>query len=90
MPKARFSSRPTTIAAAPPAFSNGCVLLEAPTGAGKTFMAGLTAEVFARPDDPHNAKNEPCKPWSLDIVLSDSEPDATAYCWPNTRSTVRR
>jgi type III restriction enzyme len=26
---------------------NGCMLLEAPTGAGKTLMAGLIAESFA-------------------------------------------
>lgn len=36
--------------------ANGCVLLEAPTGAGKTLMAGLIAEAFARPDHLHNAK----------------------------------
>ncbi len=35
---------------------NGCVLLEAPTGAGKTLMAGLIAEAFANPDHPHNAR----------------------------------
>ena len=35
---------------------NGCVLLEAPTGAGKTLMAGLIAESFARPDHRDNAK----------------------------------
>ncbi|HRZ05577.1 MAG TPA: DEAD/DEAH box helicase family protein [Candidatus Competibacteraceae bacterium] len=35
---------------------NGCVLLEAPTGAGKTLMAGLIAEAFARPDHRHNAR----------------------------------
>lgn len=35
---------------------NGCVLLEAPTGAGKTLMAGLLAEAFASPDHPHNAR----------------------------------
>ncbi len=35
---------------------NGCVLLEAPTGAGKTFIAGKIAESFARSDDQHNAK----------------------------------
>jgi hypothetical protein len=35
---------------------NGCVLLEAPTGAGKTLMAGLIAEAFASPDHRHNAK----------------------------------
>ena len=35
---------------------NGCVLLEAPTGAGKTLMAGLIAESFARPDYRDNAK----------------------------------
>jgi hypothetical protein len=35
---------------------NGCVLLEAPTGAGKTLMAGLIAERFSRPDHAHNAK----------------------------------
>jgi superfamily II DNA or RNA helicase len=35
---------------------NGCVLLEAPTGAGKTLMAGLIAESFARPDHHDNAK----------------------------------
>ena len=35
---------------------NGCVLLEAPTGAGKTLMAGLIAEAFAGPDHPHNAR----------------------------------
>lgn len=36
--------------------ANGCVLLEAPTGAGKTLMAGLIAEAFARFDHQHNAK----------------------------------
>ncbi len=35
---------------------NGCVLLEAPTGAGKTLMAGMIAESFARPDLEDNAK----------------------------------
>lgn len=35
---------------------NGCVLLEAPTGAGKTLMAGLIAESFARTDHRDNAK----------------------------------
>lgn len=35
---------------------NGCVLLEAPTGAGKTLMAGLIAESFARPYHIQNAK----------------------------------
>ncbi|MGZ8250318.1 DEAD/DEAH box helicase [Methylomagnum sp.] len=35
---------------------NGCVLLEAPTGAGKTMMAGMIAEAFAAPDHHHNAK----------------------------------
>ncbi|MDD5274349.1 MAG: DEAD/DEAH box helicase family protein, partial [Methylovulum sp.] len=35
---------------------NGCVLLEAPTGAGKTLMAGKIAEDFSRPDHRHNAK----------------------------------
>jgi superfamily II DNA or RNA helicase len=35
---------------------NGCVLLEAPTGAGKTLMAGLIAESFARPDHRDNAR----------------------------------
>lgn len=35
---------------------NGCVLLEAPTGAGKTLMAGLIAETFARSDHRDNAK----------------------------------
>jgi type III restriction enzyme len=35
---------------------NGCVLLEAPTGAGKTLMAGTIAEKFAQPDHAHNAK----------------------------------
>lgn len=35
---------------------NGCVLLEAPTGAGKTLMAGLIAERFSRADHRDNAK----------------------------------
>ena len=35
---------------------NGCVLLEAPTGAGKTLMAGLIAEAFASPDHRHNTR----------------------------------
>jgi type III restriction enzyme len=34
---------------------NGCVLLEAPTGAGKTLMAGLIAETFSRNNHHHNA-----------------------------------
>ncbi len=35
---------------------NGCVLLEAPTGAGKTLMAGLIAEAFSNCNHPNNAK----------------------------------
>ncbi|MFZ2301818.1 MAG: DEAD/DEAH box helicase family protein [Gallionella sp.] len=35
---------------------NGCALLEAPTGSGKTLMAGLIAEAFSRAEDPRNAK----------------------------------
>ena len=35
---------------------NGCTLLEAPTGAGKTLMAGMIAEEFSRPDNADNAK----------------------------------
>ena len=35
---------------------NGCALLEAPTGSGKTLMAGLIAEAFSRAEDPYNAK----------------------------------
>ena len=35
---------------------NGCVLLEAPTGAGKTLMAGMIVEEFSRPDHADNAK----------------------------------
>jgi type III restriction enzyme len=34
---------------------NGCVLLEAPTGAGKTLMAGMIAEAFSQPDRADNA-----------------------------------
>jgi type III restriction enzyme len=34
---------------------NGCVLLEAPTGSGKTLMAGMIAERFAQPDHADNA-----------------------------------
>lgn len=35
---------------------NGCALLEAPTGSGKTLMAGLIAESFSQPDHHHNPK----------------------------------
>jgi hypothetical protein len=35
---------------------NGCVLLEAPTGAGKTLMAGLIAEMFSGCEHHYNAK----------------------------------
>ncbi len=35
---------------------NGCVLLEAPTGAGKTLMAGMIVEEFSRPDNADKAK----------------------------------
>lgn len=35
---------------------NGCVLLEAPTGAGKTLMAGLIAETFSGCEHHYNAK----------------------------------
>lgn len=35
---------------------NGCVLLEAPTGAGKTLMAGMVAEEFSRPGQADNAR----------------------------------
>jgi hypothetical protein len=35
---------------------NGCILLEAPTGAGKTLMAGLIAETFSGCEHHYNAK----------------------------------
>jgi len=35
---------------------NGCLLLEAPTGSGKTLMAGMIAETFASPDRENNAR----------------------------------
>ncbi len=35
---------------------NGCLLLEAPTGSGKTMMAGMIAETFAAPDREANAR----------------------------------
>jgi len=35
---------------------NGCLLLEAPTGSGKTLMAGMIAETFAAPDRDSNAQ----------------------------------
>lgn len=35
---------------------NGCLLLEAPTGSGKTLMAGMIAESFAAPDRGSNAR----------------------------------
>lgn len=35
---------------------NGCLLLEAPTGSGKTLMAGMIAEAFAAPDRESNAQ----------------------------------
>ena len=35
---------------------NGCLLLEAPTGSGKTLMAGMIAEAFAAPDQRSNAQ----------------------------------
>lgn len=35
---------------------NGCALLEAPTGSGKTLMAGLIAESFSQPDHKNNPK----------------------------------
>ncbi|WP_310385453.1 DEAD/DEAH box helicase [Roseateles sp.] len=35
---------------------NGCLLLEAPTGSGKTLMAGMIAEAFAAPDRASNAQ----------------------------------
>lgn len=35
---------------------NGCLLLEAPTGSGKTLMAGMIAEAFAAPDRDSNAQ----------------------------------
>ncbi len=35
---------------------NGCLLLEAPTGSGKTLMAGMVAEAFAAPDRDCNAQ----------------------------------
>jgi len=34
---------------------NGCLLLEAPTGSGKTLMAGMIAEAFAAPERVGNA-----------------------------------
>lgn len=35
---------------------NGCLLLEAPTGSGKTLMAGMITETFAVPDRESNAQ----------------------------------
>ena len=35
---------------------NGCVLLDAPTGSGKTLMAGLIAEAFSRANHDDNAR----------------------------------
>jgi len=35
---------------------NGCLLLEAPTGSGKTLMAGMIAEHFAAPNRAGNAQ----------------------------------
>jgi len=35
---------------------NGCVLLEAPTGSGKTLMAGMIAEAFSRAEREGNAR----------------------------------
>ena len=35
---------------------NGCLLLEAPTGSGKTLMAGMITEAFAAPDRDSNAQ----------------------------------
>ncbi len=35
---------------------NGCLLLEAPTGSGKTLMAGMIAEHLAAPDRDSNAR----------------------------------
>jgi len=35
---------------------NGCLLLEAPTGSGKTLMAGMIAEAFAAPDRDSNTQ----------------------------------
>ena len=35
---------------------NGCLLLEAPTGSGKTLMAGMIADKFAAPDRESNAQ----------------------------------
>ncbi|MEO5661058.1 MAG: DEAD/DEAH box helicase family protein [Polaromonas sp.] len=35
---------------------NGCLLLEAPTGSGKTLMAGMIAEAFSAPDRESNAQ----------------------------------
>ena len=35
---------------------NGCLLLEAPTGSGKTLMAGMIAEAFSAPDRASNAQ----------------------------------
>jgi hypothetical protein len=35
---------------------NGCILLEAPTGAGKTRMAGMIAEQFSNASHPLNAR----------------------------------
>ena len=35
---------------------NGCLLLEAPTGSGKTLMAGMIAETLAAPDRDSNAR----------------------------------
>lgn len=50
----RQASDPSSHAAAT-AF-NGCLLLEAPTGSGKTLMAGMIAEAFAAPDRDSNAQ----------------------------------
>jgi type III restriction enzyme len=52
----QLSEAPDEVSRANAIAYNGCVLIEAPTGAGKTLIAGMVAEEFSRSDHADNAK----------------------------------
>jgi hypothetical protein len=73
---------------------NGCLLLEAPTGSGKTLMAGMIAETFAAPDRDANAQIvwfwfTPSPLWSS-RPKGRSSPRSSACACATCKATARR
>lgn len=53
--ESQFRQAPDAASQAAATAFNGCLLLEAPTGSGKTLMAGMIAETFSAPGRDSNA-----------------------------------